>query len=497
MNGMKLKWMKKRMSLSSNKSALGVLGDNHHHQENEDEAEPEELEDCLLCLEPLNSSDNKIPMLCPLDGCPFNYCAQCAWNLLQTSSQPYQEASDGSKQMKVPLQCPQCRTRYPHRQIVQDVLLLRQAFRLEPLFLTNATASSSSSTMRASDLSAKQDFLDQVTLQALQDSWARVDKYLKNRSHPHEGFEVDTITATSSRIPPLPMEWKDHLLQLDDDNETNNGHAKHKSSSSLGGGQAMYDLVDPTLFQGMEETMTLSEQEFLSKLLVSGSASNLMIAAQILHGMVQLMMQGGVKARQNNNNNHSLNISELATNTPLSATNNNNNNNYHRQFRMLALGTNLLYPDMELATLRKRFPLPRHMPRLVILPVYHPDRRGVPLQVKNHPRGLEITSVKGSAGQQGLRKGDVITHMNEEPCCDSSSSSSSCSSGEFANYMRTLYEAQQQQDKTTTTTKNQATVSLVVNAHEETAMELQKRSFEIIHFLTQQRNANKATNNKT
>ena len=461
--------MKKRTPRSSSNLAAG------DNDEQEAFTEPE-LEDCILCLEPMHLSDYQIPMLCPLDGCPFNYCAQCVWNLLLTTSQPYQEASDGSKQMKVPLQCPQCRTRYPHRQVLQDVLILRQVFRLEPLFLGGGSSDNPCSTLKASDLRAKQDLFDQVTFQALQESWARVNKYLKDRSHPQEGFEIDTITDTSSRIPPLPEQWKEHLLHEDADK------TKGEAKSSFGEGQAKYDLVDPTLFQGMEETMTLSEQEFLSKLLVSGSASNLMLAAHILHGMVRLMLQGGVKARQN----QSLNISDLA-----SATNSSTNHtrqgstgsaiNSQRNFRNLALGTNLLYPDMDPASLRKRFPLPRHMPRWMVIPVYHPDRRGCPLQVKDHTFGLEITSVKGSAGQQGIRKGDIVTHINEEPC-------DSVTSEEFANYMRSLYEANKNQSQDAA-----ATVSLVVNAHEDTALELQKRSFEIIHFLTEQREVNKAS----
>ncbi|CAB9525085.1 expressed unknown protein [Seminavis robusta] len=440
------------------------------------EEEPEEeevVEDCMLCLEAMHDSDHKIPMLCPLDGCPFNYCSQCVWSLLLTSSQPYQEASDGSKQLKVPLQCPQCRTRYPHRQVVQDVLLLRRACRLQPLFFSDHHTPVSmngsplkENSLKASDLSAKQDFLEYVTWESLQESWTRVDRYLKDRSNPHEGFEVDTITDTSNRIPLLPRQWKEHLLRQDDIDKAN-GTAKTQGHI-LGSGQAMYDLVDPTLFQGMDETMTLSEQEFLSKLLVSGSVPNLMQAAQILHGMLQLMLHGGLKARQNS----SLNISGISTSSPTR----NNNHQAKRNYRMLATGTNLLYPDMDPTTLRKRFPLPLHMPRWMVIPVYHPDRRGVPLHVKAHKYGLEITSVKGSAGQQGIRKGDVITHINEEPC------DAGTTTEQFNTYMQSLYETNYKHQSL-----DASTVTLVVNAHEDMAQELQKRSFEIIHFLTQQR----------
>ena len=42
--------------------------------------------------------------------------------------------------------------------------------------------------------------------------------------------------------------------------------------------------------------------------------------------------------------------------------------------------------------------------------------------------------VKGSAGQQGIRKGDVVTRINEEPCDTSTPE-------DFVNYMRVLYES--------------------------------------------------------
>ena len=465
-----------------------MTNNNNNNDTHETEPSPDdEDEDCLLCLEPLQACDKEIPMLCPLDGCPFNYCSQCVWNLLLTSSQPYQEASDGSKQLKVALQCPQCRTKYPHRQIVQDVLLLRQAHRLEPLFFT---PSQNESSLKASDLSAKADFGHQVTYEGLRESWLRVDKYLRGRFSEREGFEVDTITDEDNRIPPLPEQWKDHLsLHNHNTSSSRNGgigssssfdstsnqsnNSQTNTSRGIGQGQAQYDIVDPTLFQGMDETMTLSEQEFLSKLLISGSVPNLMHAAQVLYGMLQLMLQGGLKARSSQPLS-GVNYSSLSGNDSnnshkhYSTTPHNSNNN----LRMLTTGTRLLYPDMDTALLRKRFPLPLHMPRWIVLPVYNPHKRGAPLSFQDDPYGLLVTSVKGSAGQQGIRKGDIVTHINEDACASSTPD-------DFTVYMKTLYDRfKHSQDSM------EGTVTLVVNAHPDTAQALQKRSFDMIHFLT-------------
>ena len=476
------------------------MSKNNTDNDKEEPLEPaQEEEDCMLCLEPFQPCDRLIPMSCPLDGCPFNYCSQCVWNLLLTSSQPYQEASDGSKQLKIPLQCPQCRTKYPHRQIVQDVLLLRQAKRLEPLFFQHPDESS----LKASDLSATHEFRHQVSLETLKDAWARVDKYLKDRYSysDREGFEVATIEDTSHRIPVLPVEkWSRYLAEThtntNSSNETTTSCSSFDSNSNQnknthktnGGGQAQYDIVDPTLFQGMDEAMTLSEQEFLSKLLISGSVSNLMHAAQVLYGMLQLMLQGGLKARgtkqDKTNRSEEQSSSSAMTFSALSSTHQatSDKQHQHNNLRMLTTGTKLLYPDMDTALLRKRFPLPLHMPRWIVLPVYHPDKRGVPLQFKNHDFGLQITSVKGSAGQQGLRKGDIVTHINEEACASSTPE-------DFHVYMTTLYDRYKQHKQAGTLDmlgEDGTTVTMVVNAHPDTAQALQKRSYDMIHFLTTQ-----------
>ena len=430
-------------------------------------------EECSLCLEAMHPSDLAVPMLCPQVGCQFNFCTQCVWNLLLTSSQPYQEASDGSNQLKIPLQCPQCRTKYPQRQVLQDVLLVRQACRLQKYFFAdhnNNNSNISEATLKASELATKQAFLEQVTWEALKESWVRVDKYLKDHGKVIINDNNNSVAAapsSSMTIPKLPAQWKAILMHKPQQPEKELSSSPSNASTNVGMGQAQYTLVDPTLFRGMEESMTLDEQQFLSELLVSGTVPNLTQAAQILYGMLQVLQKGGVQHRDRSLATSFSNISDNHT----TSTGNNANSKYTRKkksFRLLTTGTNLLYPDMDPAILKKKFPLPPLMPRWIILPIYHPEKRGAaPWKLKNHNWGLEIVSVKGAAGQQGLRCGDVITHINEE-------SVETCSVDEFNNYMKTLYKLQ---------TSN--TMSLVVNAHPEAAQALQQRSYEMIHFLTE------------
>jgi hypothetical protein len=426
-------------------------------------------EDCMLCLERFHISDKLVPVLCPLPACTFNYCTSCVWNLLLSSSQPYQEASDGSKQLKVQLQCPQCRTKYPHRQIVQDILLLRQAVRLQPLFFEKYKESN----LKASELATKQAFLEQVSWEALNESWLRVNKYFQDR---HKN-DTDS-SAEYFQIPKLPPQWKEHLIHQPPSHPQQQQDDPQSKLYMTGMGQAQYTLVDPTLFRGMEEAMTLCEQQFLSELLVSGSVPSLVQAAMILHGMLQMMHQGGLKARAAaaGPSKSSSSSSTAAIHSSFSnlSQDSNKNNKKNNNFRLLTTGSTLLYPDMDLNLLKKRFPLPATMPRWILMPVYHPNKRGAPLKVKQHTWGLEIKSVSGSAGQQGIRKGDVVTHVNEETC-------ESLTVEEFSAYMLSLYNTA---NATSDSNANQ-TMSLVVNAHPEAAQALQQRSFEMIHFLTQ------------
>ena len=59
-----------------------------------------------ICTEPMTEFDRKHPVPCP-GVCGFNFCLKCVEHLIETSKMGYEEASDGSKQMKVKLICPQ------------------------------------------------------------------------------------------------------------------------------------------------------------------------------------------------------------------------------------------------------------------------------------------------------------------------------------------------------------------------------------------------------
>mmetsp|Transcript_33317 Transcript_33317/g.80588 ORF Transcript_33317/g.80588 Transcript_33317/m.80588 type:complete len:513 (+) Transcript_33317:168-1706(+) len=78
----------------------------------EPEEEPEELtmmNECAICLGTMSDNDWKHPLQCHTPQCRYNFCATCIYNLIKSSKDAYGEASDGSHQVKVHLQCPNCR----------------------------------------------------------------------------------------------------------------------------------------------------------------------------------------------------------------------------------------------------------------------------------------------------------------------------------------------------------------------------------------------------
>jgi S1-C subfamily serine protease len=99
------------------------------------------------------------------------------------------------------------------------------------------------------------------------------------------------------------------------------------------------------------------------------------------------------------------------------------------------------------------------MPRSVNLPVYDPMAKYKLLKFDNK-NTLEIASLHHGAGKLGLRKRDVVTHLEGEAILDYDA---------FVSMLQAYYE----QDPETS-------LALVVNADKETAQALQRRSQTII-----------------
>ena len=84
---------------------------------------------CPICLESMTRSESKIYPL-PCLNCDFNFCSNCVESFCRASEDDFQMASDGSRQVKIHVACPQCRSKYPLEDLEDTVLLLRSAHEL-------------------------------------------------------------------------------------------------------------------------------------------------------------------------------------------------------------------------------------------------------------------------------------------------------------------------------------------------------------------------------
>jgi hypothetical protein len=80
---------------------------------------------CPLCFNNLSPADLAHPPQCDTSKCSFNFCLSCAESYISSSKDPYQTASDGSKQLKIFLRCPSCRSDLSTT--LRDTVLLRHA----------------------------------------------------------------------------------------------------------------------------------------------------------------------------------------------------------------------------------------------------------------------------------------------------------------------------------------------------------------------------------
>ena len=305
-------------------------------------------DDCQVCLNEMSRGDTLFPLHCPTPTCHFNVCLDCIKNMLKSEADGYTEASDGSRQVKFHVKCPSCREKYvsekhPKHSSVPYVVTLRQACAMQHLL------EEGDSSLSACDLRKKYDFLNNTTLLELQDAAVNLKNYWNEINKPGD------IDLELSKFDALPRSLQS-TRKLD---------AK--------------PWRDASLFQGLEEVMTVSEQEFLTQLFCSGQPDSLAQAAHILQGMTFSTAKRQAQAA----------VENLCT---FSAT-----------------------ELKELNQWRSRFPLPVHMPRCVQLPVFDPMANHKLLKFDPKTSDLALTQIRGPAGRSGLRRGDVVTHLHSEP----------------------------------------------------------------------------------
>lgn len=473
-------------------------------------------EECPLCCDPMSIADIRYPLHCPTGSCKFNYCSNCIKRFLLAASDGYEIASDGSRQLRVTVKCPYCRARYiaPTEQLqqqqqlqnmlllhnnnyenssptnnrlnpnqnkmntnhttdtilVQSVLTLRNAVCVEQLLTTQTN---NDSHLSSTDLRIRQQFIDEVSVEELEDAYTCVQQYqnclqkllspssLDNNDTPPTKKQTTDTYSNALRLVPLNWEVFRKYLSRSRKNNNNNGTTPTTTSSASNGTEGDHvpqqrTIVwkDPTLFLGLEELMTSAEHEFLTSMMTSGESELIAQAATILSGVMDMSL-----ARRNTSSTAVSNHTATTTNQA------------SRPVRLSSKCVDQIYRA------RKRYPLPIHMPRCVTIPAYDPlhDTKDNTLQFEkdtnhnNHPKGftLVLNRVSGIAGRIGLRKGDIVTHVD---------------GNEIHTYEEFVVQMQQVLSTTTTSTTGTSStkdVQIIVNATNDNAIALQKRAHEM------------------
>jgi hypothetical protein len=319
-----------------------------------DEEEEEEDDTCPICCSDLDDPDQLYKLKCPTKSCHFRYCSDCLRGMQSASNDDYDMASDGSLQVKVKLMCPQCRTPYKSASyssevVVDAVLLLRMAHSVQSLLKL------SDDNLSATALATKFEFCKSTSVDHVKVARRQVESY-------HEEIGKPTV------VPPLDTDLLGQHLR-GDANSSVPSSQQHKARN----------WKDPTLFLGLESVLTVDEQEFLTKLLVSGQPELLVQASFILHQMIHHPSTAKSTVQQ------------LA------------------QFTSSSANGTVPYDPARIGKLRQRYPLPR-MPVCLPLAVSLVSKiqLGDDLVIKNTRGGAGI-------GRFGVRQGDTITHVGDVP----------------------------------------------------------------------------------
>jgi len=404
---------------------------------------------CPICLESMTRSEQKIYPL-PCQQCDFNFCSACVENFCKAAEDDFQIASDGSRQVKVHVSCPQCRSKYLLDDLEDTVLLLRRAHALAETIMvavednngaveeTKEESGCQNSTkyrlLRDSDLSASQlakksEFASNEVRDQLEEASDLYEEAMaKAKCEDRTEKELAKATRVAAKhkwtclLEQLPNE-PDNACQCGNDADFCDGSCgsrnsievvlQNTSSYSPTSSPKRKSVVDETLFQGFDEFMNKDERIFLTDLFTDGDVRSVSQAALIMNGVRRLAMTGKHKSTA------------------------------MREERMSK--QELQQKIDRIDQLKVRFPLPNHMPGYFLIPTYSYREGYMTLKDKpwdgsmtppqrskrvfetvyskhyQRPRPNDeypvqvttIQAVRGPIGRLGLRRDDIITHVED------------------------------------------------------------------------------------
>eukprot|EP00978_Attheya_sp_CCMP212_P001233 scaffold2565_cov50-Attheya_sp.AAC.2 len=263
---------------------------------NSSSCEEEEMDDCPICLEELDPTDELHPLQCTSDRCHFNFCLSCIESLLTSANDDYVEASDGNRHVKVFLHCPNCRSDLGDT--IRETLLLRKVDYILALN-KNATTSTASSTSTENHQDLEQLTPSQQRLKhvILEENSVQLQTAIDEaRKREAEFFGTEQITSIGEKY-----EYEEHGVEADLENGVHNSFREPRNEVPS---QSFQD-VDTTLMTGLESAMTMDEKVKITEFMTSGEPSKLAKAAKMLHDIAQLS-RGGVAPQKRLNHRSSV-----------------------------------------------------------------------------------------------------------------------------------------------------------------------------------------------
>jgi hypothetical protein len=352
--------------------------------------------DCPICSEALIDSEELFTL--PCHNCEYNFCTNCVETFVRSSQDDYQEASDGSRQVKIHIACPQCRGKYAMD--ISKVLLLRKAHSLGRSIVDDDGNRRNDSDLTATQLSLKRDFLSSSKKRQVERAHGL---YLQAMDGKMSCDLVENEAVWKRLFEGLPDSTHTTGTSAGDQDDDDDGDSDEENAAANKANN-QHSEADDTLFQGLEDCMNKDEKVFLTELLTSGQVSKLHQTAMILHGILKL----------------STTAQSLL---------------YKLSFQENQKNADLIEKTKTI------FPLPNHMPGYFLIPAYNQKQNFLSLEdmkwdgtiippqrskrvfdkvygehyhKPSEPRDVVIVkSVRGPAGRVGLRRADVVTHVND------------------------------------------------------------------------------------
>jgi hypothetical protein len=210
-------------------------------------------------------------------------CKDCIESFITSSKDDFQMASDGNMHVKVYLHCPNCRSDLSHS--IRHTLLLRKVGELNYLKIPESEWTTSQVRLK--------NVLDKTEVQkAIRHARILEAEYYGNDFNEEEDKEEEEDEELSTEN--CVEQWG---VEVDLSNGAHDSFVAPRPPAPLTREEAI--RVDPTLFAGLDEFLSESEQKEVTELMTRGKPSFLVQAAQVLYNTLQELSNPSSSAATN------------------------------------------------------------------------------------------------------------------------------------------------------------------------------------------------------